>query len=61
MSLRLFFSYSQKDEAFRKQLETHLSLLAGVIGSWSDPERGAHQDQQCPSGIKATAEDLKIL
>ena len=36
--LRLFYSYSHKDEAMREALETHLSLLRreGIIASWHD-------------------------
>jgi hypothetical protein len=36
--ISLFYSYSHKDEALRKKLETHLSLLQtqGVIGGWHD-------------------------
>src|SRR5579862_3522961 len=38
--LELFYVYSHKDEAFRKQLETHLSVLnrQGSIQQWSDRE-----------------------
>lgn len=34
--IRLFYSYSSKDEAYREQLETHLSILRrrGVIAEW---------------------------
>ena len=36
--ISLFYSYSHKDEALRKKLETHLSLLKdqGVISGWHD-------------------------
>lgn len=36
--VKLFFSYSHKDEEFRNELETHLALLKrqGVISSWHD-------------------------
>jgi hypothetical protein len=36
--ISLFYSYSHKDEALRKKLETHLSLLKdqGVIADWHD-------------------------
>src|SRR4051794_8767134 len=36
--ISLFYSYSHKDEALRKKLETHLSLLQneGVISGWHD-------------------------
>ena len=37
-SISLFYSYSHKDEALRRKLETHLSLLQdqGVISGWHD-------------------------
>ena len=36
--ISLFYSYSHEDEALRKKLETHLSLLQdeGVISGWHD-------------------------
>ena len=36
--LRLFYSYSHKDEALRDELETHLAILKhqGLIASWHD-------------------------
>ncbi|MFB4204859.1 hypothetical protein KBTX_03206 [wastewater metagenome] len=36
--VKLFFSYSHKDEELRNELETHLALLQrqGVISSWHD-------------------------
>ncbi|WP_437767623.1 TIR domain-containing protein [Sorangium sp. So ce281] len=36
--IRLFFSYSHKDEALRDELETHLALLEreGLLDSWHD-------------------------
>jgi internalin A len=36
--LRMFYSYSHKDEALRDELETHLKILerAGLITGWSD-------------------------
>src|SRR5262245_28141894 len=36
--ISLFYSYSHKDEALRKKLEAHLSLLQaeGVISGWHD-------------------------
>ena len=39
-AVRLFYSYSHKDEGLRKELETHLKLLQhqGLIASWSDRE-----------------------
>jgi hypothetical protein len=43
--IRLFYSYSHKDERLRDQLETHLSLLTrqGVIDEWHDRKIGAGQ------------------
>lgn len=37
-AVRVFYSYSHKDEDLRNQLETHLKLLqrTGLIDSWSD-------------------------
>ncbi|CAN93790.1 WD-repeat protein [Sorangium cellulosum So ce56] len=37
-AIRLFFSYSHKDEAFRDELETHFALLEreGLLQSWHD-------------------------
>ena len=36
--IQLFFSYSHKDEAFRNELENHLTLLKhqGIISTWYD-------------------------
>jgi hypothetical protein len=44
--LRLFYSYSHKDEAMRDTLETHLALLRheGVIASWHDRKIVAGQE-----------------
>lgn len=38
MALEVFLSYSHQDQAFRSELETHLSTLKrqGIISSWSD-------------------------
>jgi hypothetical protein len=38
MKLKLFVSYSNKDESLREKLNTHLKLLErqGVIGTWHD-------------------------
>ncbi len=44
--LRLFYSYSHKDEDLRNQLETHLKLLErqGVIAPWHDRLIGAGEE-----------------
>ncbi len=45
-AVRVFVSYSHKDEKFRKKLETHLSLLQrqGVIEGWHDRKITAGQE-----------------
>lgn len=45
-AVRLFYSYSHKDETFRNQLETHLKLLhrGGFIEAWHDRKIGAGDD-----------------
>jgi TIR domain len=44
--IRLFYSYSHKDEELRKELEDHLALLRrqGVISGWHDRMIGAGED-----------------
>ena len=44
--IRLFYSYSHKDEELRKELEDHLSLLRrqGVISGWHDQMIGAGEE-----------------
>ncbi len=36
--IKLFYSYSHKDEEFRNELENHLSILKrqGVVSQWYD-------------------------
>jgi hypothetical protein len=45
-AIRVFYSYSHKDEPFREELETHLSLLKrqGVIEAWHDRKITAGQE-----------------
>jgi len=45
-AIRLFYSYSHKDEELRKELEEHLSLLRrqGVISGWHDRMIGAGEE-----------------
>lgn len=44
--LKLFYSYSHKDEALRDELETHLKLFQrqGLIEPWHDRRIGAGED-----------------
>lgn len=45
-ALRIFYSYSHKDEKLRAKLETHLSLLQhqGFVQGWNDRKIGAGED-----------------
>ena len=45
-SVKLFYSYSHKDEGFREELENHLSILRrrGVITDWHDRKIGAGRE-----------------
>lgn len=44
--IEVFYAYSHKDEEFRDELETHLSMLRrqGVIASWHDRRIGAGRE-----------------
>jgi hypothetical protein len=59
--IRLFYSYSHEDEALRKKLEKHLSLLQdqGVISGWHDRriEAGTEWDR----AISQHLEDAGII
>jgi internalin A len=45
-AVRLFYSYSHRDESLRNELETHLKLLQrqGLIDTWQDRKIGAGDD-----------------
>jgi TIR domain len=57
----LFCSYSHKDEALRKKLETHLSLLEdqGVIHGWND--RRIEAGTEWDGAINKNLEDAGII
>lgn len=61
--VRLFFSYSHKDEALRDELEKHLAILKrqGVISTWHDRRinAGADLDSQINSYLKSA--DIILL
>ncbi|MFN6499969.1 MAG: GUN4 domain-containing protein [Nostoc sp. DedQUE01] len=63
-SLRLFFSYSHKDEALRDELAKHLSILErqGVISSWHDRKilPGEERDYQINDNLN-TADIILLL
>lgn len=44
--IRLFFSYSHRDEEYRDELEIHLSMLKreGIISTWHDRRISAGDD-----------------
>jgi len=56
--VKLFFSYSHKDEGLRNELETHLALLSrqGVISSWHDRRitAGSDLDQSISSELESS-------
>ncbi|MDZ8080907.1 MAG: GUN4 domain-containing protein [Nostoc sp. DcaGUA01] len=62
-SLRLFFSYSHKDEALRDELAKHLTILEwqGVISSWHDRKilPGEEWDYQINDNLNTT--DIILL
>ena len=49
-TMRLFYSYSHKDEALRDELETHLKLLQrqGLIEFWHDRRITAGEEWEGP-------------
>lgn len=61
--ITLFFSYSHKDEEFRNELETHLSLLKrqGVISSWHDRRITAGHDVDQTINSKLESSQIILL
>lgn len=61
--MRLFYSYSSLDEAFRRELEAHLSLLKreGVLDAWSFRDIEAGNDWQQKIDIHLDSADLTLL
>jgi internalin A len=62
-ALRLFCSYSHKDEELRKQFEVHLKLLErrGVISSWHDRLIGAGQEWKDQISENLEQADIIVL
>ena len=62
--VKLFFSYSHKDEALRDQLETHLAMLRnqGLIESWHDRRivAGSNLDDSIQASLE-TADVVLLL
>jgi internalin A len=61
--LRLFYSYSHKDEHLRNELETHLKLLQrqGVIETWHDRKLEAGDDWKLKIDENLDRADLILL
>lgn len=61
--VKLFFSYSHKDEALRDQLATHLALLERqhVISAWHDRKIGAGSEWKDAIDSNLEAADIILL
>jgi len=62
-AIRVFYSYSHKDEEFREKLETHLTLLKrqGLIEPWQDRQIGAGQEWRNEIKKNLEAADIILL
>lgn len=61
--LSLFYSYSHRDEAFRRELGSHLSILqrTNLIAEWHDRMIGAGDDWQLTIDRELAAADIMLL
>jgi replicative DNA helicase len=61
--IRVFYSYSHKDEQYREQLEEHLSILRrkGLINEWSDRKITGGQEWRQQIEAELSNADLIIL
>ncbi len=61
--VEIFFSYSHKDEPFREQLETHLSMLKrqGLIKPWHDRMITAGDEWKGQIDANLNAADIVLL
>ena len=59
--VKVFISYSHKDDEYRRQLETHLSLMKrrGVIDTWSD--RDIMASEEWKGNIDKAMESAKVV
>ncbi len=59
--IRLFYSYSHKDEKLREKLEEHLSLLQrqGIIAGWHDRKIGAGEEWK--GAIDTNLEEAQVI
>lgn len=62
-SVEIFFSYSHKDEVFREQLETHLSMLKrqGLIKPWNDRMITAGEEWKGEIDSNLNSADIVLL
>jgi internalin A len=62
-TMKLFYSYSHKDEALRDELETHLKLLQrqGLIESWHDRKIEAGDDWKTRIDENLERADILLL
>ncbi|HSK71710.1 MAG TPA: TIR domain-containing protein, partial [Pyrinomonadaceae bacterium] len=61
--VRLFYSYSHKDETLRNELETHLKILErqGLISSWNDRQIGAGDEWKKEIDKNLESADIILL
>ncbi|HZI18624.1 MAG TPA: COR domain-containing protein [Pyrinomonadaceae bacterium] len=61
--VRLFYSYSHKDEVLRNELETHLKILQrrGLIDSWHDRKIEAGDDWRRQINVNLERADIVLL
>jgi hypothetical protein len=62
-AIRVFYSYSHKDEEFREKLETHLALLKRqkIIDTWQDRQITAGQEWRAQIHEQLEAADIILL
>ena len=63
LPIRVFYSYSHKDEKLRDQLQDHLSLLRrqGVISGWHDRRVGAGDEWRGAIDKNLEESDIVLL
>ena len=61
--LKLFYSYSHKDESYREELETHLSILRrnGYISEWHDRRISAGSEWEVEINYNLEEADIILL
>jgi hypothetical protein len=61
--VKVFLSYSHRDDELKVQLEVHLGILAreGIIEPWSDRRIGAGQDVHAAIGDSLETADIVLL